>query len=162
MIGRPELAIRNATIVGTRGVRRGDILISGGKVESVTFGPWDGSADRSIDADNLLVFPGMIDTHVHLMDPGDSSRETFGDGTRAAAAAGVTTIIEHTHSAPITSVSTLTDKRAYLRGKSYVDFGLAAHVWPDRIDLLSDLWEEGVSFFKIFTCTTHGVPGLDS
>jgi dihydroorotase len=41
-----------------------------------------------------------------------------------------------------------------------VDFGLAAHVWPDHLDDLAALWHDGISFFKIFTCDTHGIPGL--
>src|SRR3954451_24957313 len=76
--------------------------------------------------------------------------------------AGVTTIVEHTHGWPVHEVARLTEKRAHLRGRSSVDFGLAAHVWPDRLDGLGPLWDAGVTFFKIFTCTTHGVPGLDS
>jgi dihydroorotase-like cyclic amidohydrolase len=47
-----------------------------------------------------------------------------------------------------------------LRGRSNVSFGLAAHVWPDRIDALEDTWRAGVAFFKVFTCTTHGVPAV--
>jgi dihydroorotase (multifunctional complex type) len=102
----------------------------------------------------------MVDTHVHLMDPGDDTREDFPTGTAAAAAAGVTTIIEHTHSRPLRLAADLHQKKTYLEGRSNVDFGLAAHVWPDRIGELGGLWGAGVSFFKIFTCTTHGVPGL--
>lgn len=54
----------------------------------------------------------------------------------------------------------LWDKRAYLEGRSHVDYGLAAHVWPDDQDL-QDLWDAGTCFFKAFTCTTHGVPSCD-
>jgi len=42
-----------------------------------------------------------------------------------------------------------------------VDFGLAAHVWPDHVDALDAAWRAGVTFFKVFTCTTHGVPGIE-
>lgn len=94
------------------------------------------------------------------MDPGDTSREDFPTGSAAAAAAGVTTIIEHTHQHPVRSPGDLAAKRAHLEGRSHVDYGLAAHVWPDDIDGLGELWSAGVAFFKIFTCTTHGVPGL--
>ena len=90
-----------------------------------------------------------------------SAREDFPFGTRAAAAAGVTTIVEHTHSHPVRSPQDLHEKRQHLVGRANVDYGLAAHVWPDRIDQIAGLWAEGISFFKIFTCDTHGVPGLD-
>ena len=115
-----------------------------------------------IDASGLLVLPGMVDTHVHLMDPGPTEREDFPTGSAAAAARGVTTIVEHTHAHPIRQADDLIAKQRYLAGRSHVDFGLAAHVWPDRIDRLAELWAMGITFFKVFTCTTHGVPGLDS
>ena len=115
-----------------------------------------------VDASGLLVLPGMVDTHVHLMDPGPTEREDFPTGTGAAAARGVTTIVEHTHAHPIRQADELSEKHRYLSGRSHVDFGLAAHVWPDRIHRLAELWSMGIAFFKVFTCTTHGVPGLDS
>lgn len=118
-------------------------------------------AQATVEASNLLVLPGMVDSHVHLMDPGDTTREDFPTGTAAAAAAGITTIIEHTHGHPVRSPADLAEKLAHLDGRSQIDYGLAAHVWPDRIDQLRGLWEAGVSFFKIFTCTTHGVPGTE-
>jgi dihydroorotase (multifunctional complex type) len=102
----------------------------------------------------------MVDTHVHLMEPGDESREDFPSGTAAAASNGVTTIIEHTHGWPVISAARLAEKREALRGRSYVDFGLAAHVWPDRLAEIPILWRAGVAFFKIFTCETHGVPAI--
>jgi dihydroorotase-like cyclic amidohydrolase len=94
------------------------------------------------------------------MDPGDTTREDFPTGTGAAAVAGVTTVIEHTHSDPVRSLAELEAKMAHLEDRANVDFGLAAHVWPDRLDDLEPLWGGGISYFKIFTCTTHGVPGL--
>lgn len=86
-----------------------------------------------MDVSGLIILPGMVDTHVHLMDPGDTEREDFIHGTRAAAARGVTTIVEHTHTHPIRDAPDLDEKKAHLRTRSNVDFGLAAHVWPDRI-----------------------------
>jgi dihydroorotase (multifunctional complex type) len=114
-----------------------------------------------VDVSGLIILPGMVDTHVHLMDPGDTEREDFIHGTRAAAARGVTTIVEHTHGHPVRDASDLEEKKSHLRTRSNVDFGLAAHVWPDRIPEIGALADAGITFFKIFTCTTHGVPGLE-
>ena len=150
--------IRGGTLVTADDARRGDLAVVDGRIVAV--GEVD-SVGEVIDASGLLVMPGMVDTHVHLMDPGDTSREDFPTGTRAAAARGVTTIVEHTHAHPIRSVADLIDKRQYLAGRANVDFGLAAHTWPDQIEAMESLVEEGITFFKIFTCTTHGVPGLD-
>jgi dihydroorotase len=103
----------------------------------------------------------MVDTHVHLMDPGDISRETFPAGSAAAVANGITTIVEHTHSHPVRTVADFRDKLEHLQGRARTDYGLAAHVWSDNLIDLSDLWAAGVAFFKIFTCATHGVPAVE-
>lgn len=145
-------------LVSATGQTRADLIVTGGKVAAVgELSP----IGQVVDATGLLIMPGMVDTHVHLMDPGATEREDFPTGTRAAAAHGVTTILEHTHSHPVRSAADLTEKRQYLAGRSNVDFGLAAHVWPDTVEKIPELVEAGVSFFKIFTCDTHGVPGLD-
>jgi dihydroorotase (multifunctional complex type) len=154
-----DLVVRNGTVVTPHARVRGDVVIREGRVLDIV-GGWDGSARAGIDATGLLVYPGMIDTHVHLMEPGDPSRESFAEGTAAAARSGVTTIIEHTHGWPVNELARLREKRDHLRGRAHVDYGLAAHVWPDRLDQIEPLWHAGVGFFKIFTCTTHGVPGL--
>jgi len=119
-------------------------------------------ARESVDASGLLVMPGMVDAHVHFMDPGDPSREDFPTGTAGAACAGVTSVVEHTHAAPVISAEDLVEKREYLRTRSRVDFALAAHAWPDRIDEVAGVWRAGASYIKAFTCTTHGVPGFDA
>lgn len=153
-----DLAIKGGTVVSATARRQAHVYITDGIVFAV--GTEELESHRVVDASDLLVLPGMVDSHVHLMDPGDTSREDFPTGSAAAAVAGVTTIIEHTHQHPVRNSGDLVAKRAHLEGRSHVDYGLAAHVWPDDIDGLGDLWSAGVAFFKIFTCTTHGVPGL--
>lgn len=125
-------------------------------------GPAALTARTRIDAEGLLVLPGMVDAHVHLMEPGDGSRETLPAGTAAAAAAGVPTLVEHTHHWPITDVDRFEEKRRLVPGRAYVDVGLAAHAWPGARDGMAPLWRAGVVFFKAFTCATHGVPALTS
>lgn len=155
-----DLAVKGATLVSARGRSQQHCYVRDGRIAHI--GTEDLSADRTVDATGLHLLPGMVDTHVHLMDPGPTDREDFPTGTAAAAAAGVTTIVEHTHGHPIRTPDDLRDKLGHLRGRSVVDYGLAAHVWPDRLDRLPELWAAGITFFKIFTCTTHGVPGLDA
>jgi dihydroorotase (multifunctional complex type) len=154
-----ELAIENGTIVTGEGRYRGNIYVQDGRIAGLTTDEKLEAGNR-IDADGLFVLPGMIDGHCHFQDPGDSTREDFPHGSSAAAIGGVTTLIEHTHSDPITDVAFLRQKIAHLERRSVVDFGLAAHVWPSNYDTVGDLWRAGVTFFKIFTCTTHGVPAL--
>lgn len=152
-----DVIFAGGSVVQTDGVSRLNVVVRDGTVAALTN---EMPAGDVVDVSGLLLFPGMVDTHIHLMDPGPTEREDFPTGTRAAAARGVTTIVEHTHAHPVRSVVELDEKRAHLDGRSNVDYGLAAHVWPERIDELDQLWAAGVTFFKIFTCDTHGVPGL--
>ncbi|HEU4974370.1 MAG TPA: dihydroorotase family protein [Baekduia sp.] len=154
-----DLGIEGGVVVNASGRVRGNVYVRDGRIAAVT--PERLPARERVDADGLLVLPGMVDAHVHLMDPGDPEREDFPTGTAAAARAGVTTIIEHTHGWPVRSVADLEEKRAHLTARSRVDFALGAHAWPDRLDEIGPLWRAGVAFVKAFTCTTHGVPGFD-
>lgn len=154
-----DCEIANATIVDPGGRYRGTISISGEKVGGILAEP-SGNAARTIDAEGLVALPGMVDQHVHFMDPGDTAREDFIRGSGAAAVGGVTTVVEHTHSNPVLNAEDLREKREHLKDRSVIDFGLMAHVFPDTIKHVPDLWEEEVAMFKAFTCTTHGVPGL--
>lgn len=153
-----DLLIAGGTIVTSAGRRRADVAVRDGRVVAIEQKSTS-TAGRTVDADGLLVLPGGVDTHVHLMDPGSTEREDFPSGTRAAAASGVTTIIEHSHGRPVRSPEELRAKVQYLGDRSNVDFGLAAHAWPGDAAAVPDLWRAGVAFFKVFTCTTHGVPG---
>ncbi|HEY9473950.1 MAG TPA: amidohydrolase family protein [Mycobacteriales bacterium] len=155
-----DLLITGATVVGPDGRRQVQVGVADGRIAYV--GPDRPAARSTVDAAGLLLLPGGVDTHVHLMDPGSTEREDFPAGTSAAAAAGVTTIVEHSHGNPVRRVEDLRVKVDYLRGRSNVDFGLAAHAWPGAAEAVAPLWEAGVTFFKVFTCTTHGVPGHDA
>ncbi|MCV2488839.1 amidohydrolase family protein [Geodermatophilus sp. YIM 151500] len=155
-----DLLIAGGTVVDPTGRRRLSVGVRDGVVVHV--GPGTPAARTTVDAAGLLVLPGGVDTHVHLMDPGSPEREDFPTGTSAAAAAGVTTIVEHTHGSPVRTVGDLRDKTAYLHDRAEVDFGLAAHAWPGAAAEVEALWAAGITFFKVFTCTTHGVPGHDA
>jgi dihydroorotase (multifunctional complex type) len=159
-VSKMNLLVVGGTVVWPAGRARLNIGISNGRIAYI--GPETPDADATIDAGGLVVLPGGVDTHVHLMDPSSTDRENFPSGTDAAAHAGVTTIIEHTHGGPVRSPSDLVEKTEYLRGRSNVDFGLAAHAWTGESHLVRPLWEAGAAFFKVFTCTTHGVPGHDA
>jgi allantoinase len=155
-----DLVVRGGHVVGPSGTKRADIYVRDGRVALVT--EERVSAATEVDAGDLLVLPGMVDTHVHFMDPGDPTREDFPTGSAAAACAGVTTVVEHTHSCPVRTADELREKRAYLRDRSLVDFGLAAHVFPETLDDIDGVWRSGASYLKGFTCNTHGIPALDA
>ncbi|MDR0359359.1 MAG: dihydroorotase family protein [bacterium] len=155
-----EVGIEGATVVTPHGRMRTNVYVSAGEIAELS--GETRAADRRVQADGLYLMPGMVDAHVHFMDPGSTEREDFPTGSAAALRAGVTTLLEHTHSQPIRTAKELNDKAAYLAGRSYVDFGLGAHAWPGQAADVREVWEAGASFVKAFTCTTHGVPGHDS
>jgi dihydroorotase (multifunctional complex type) len=158
--GELELGIEGGEVVTSERRFAANVYVSGGRVAEVT--AERRPARRTVDASGLLVMPGMIDAHVHFMDPGAVEREDFPTGSAAAARAGVTTVIEHTHAAPVVTPADLEAKREHLSGRSHTDFGLAAHAWPDRLEQVPEVWRAGAAFIKAFTCTTHGVPGFDA
>src|SRR5918994_1092572 len=110
------MTIVGGTVVTSRSTRRADVVVRDGRIGDVVEQS-DAAATYTVDASGLLVFPGFVDTHVHLMDPGPTEREDFPTGTAAAAARGVTTIIEHTHPRPVRTATELNDKRRYLVGR---------------------------------------------
>lgn len=155
-----DLAILNVVMVDPRGRRAGHIYVKDGAVAAVT--REQHAAQQVVDGSGLTAIPGAIDGHVHFMDPAETEREDFIYGSSAAAAGGVTTVIEHSHHGAVTTAAQLKEKVAYLANRSVVDFGLAAHVMPGRQEEMSGLWATGATFFKFFTCTTHGMPGFSN
>lgn len=156
-----DLEITNAEIVTSTQRFSGCISIKDGKIAAISKSPLN-NAKKYIEADGLTLVPGMIDQHVHFMDPGETTREDFIRGSMAAASGGVTTVVEHTHGYPVRNVETFHKKVEHLKNRSLVDFGLTAHVFPDDIGTLKPLWDSGVMMFKIFTCTTHGIPTMNN
>lgn len=155
-----DLAVLGGTVVTPGGRWRAHLYVEEGRVAALSTQRLP--AKEEVDASGLFVLPGVVDCHVHFMDPGDPSREDFPTGSAAAAVGGTTTVVEHTHAAPVVSGEDLRRKADYLRSRSLVDFGLAAHAWKGRLHEAPGAYEAGALFIKAFTCTTHGVPGLSS
>ena len=82
------------------------------------------AGEQIVDASNLLVLPGFIDSHVHFRDPGGTHKEDFVSGTRAALAGGVTTVLDMPNTQPTTSDrASLVAKLALVASKAVVDYG---------------------------------------
>lgn len=91
-----DLIIKNGRVVDSGGVTPIDVAVKDGRVAALlppSSHP-QGEAEQVIDAAGKLVLPGAIDVHAHLNDPGFTWREDFPHGTMAAAAGGVTTVID--------------------------------------------------------------------
>ena len=98
--------------------------------------------------------PGLVDTHVHVNEPGRTEWEGFETATRAAAAGGVTTILDMPLNSipPTTTVAALDAKRAAARGRCAVDVGFIGGVVPGNVGELEPLHAAGVFAFKCFLC----------
>lgn len=155
------LEIADALVVTPHGRRPGTIAVDrDGRITAILDRP-SGRAARVVPADGLVALPGMVDQHVHFMEPGPTEREDFAHGTAAAAAAGVTCVAEHTHGWPVTTPALLREKTGHLERRAVVDYALGAHATPDTLADAGALREAGIAFIKAFTCTTHGIDGLD-
>jgi len=105
-----------------------------------------------VDAGTLIVLPGLVDTHVHLNDPGRADWEGFDSGTRAAAAGGITTIVDMPlNSVPSTvDVGALDAKLRAARGRCAIDVGFWGGVVPGNAEALEPMVRQGVLGFKCF------------
>ena len=135
------------------GVRPASVHIEQGRITRVGAVDEVGSKDPMVlDARDLLVLPGLVDTHVHVNEPGRTDWEGFETATRAAAAGGVTTLLDMPlNSVPATTTATaLAEKMAAARGKTWVDVGFIGGVVPGNAPALGALARGGVLAFKCF------------
>ena len=110
-----------------------------------------GCAIEEVD-DDAVVMPGLVDTHVHINEPGRTEWEGFASATRAAAAGGVTTLVDMPLNSipPTTTLAGFQAKLDSARAQSYVDVGFWGGVVPGNTGQLSPLFEAGVVGFKCF------------
>jgi allantoinase len=136
-------------VVRPDGVSAGTVLIAGERIETVV--PERVNLPDVIDVGDLVVSPGLVDSHVHINDPG-RDWEGFATATRAAAAGGVTTIVDMPlNSSPVTTSRAAFDaKIAASEGQRAVDVGFWAGVVPGNAAALIDLARAGVLGGKAF------------
>lgn len=148
----PDLIFRGRRVVLPDGVRAASVSVAGGVIQAI--GAYDDAPAGIpvVDAGDALLMPGLVDTHVHINDPGRSHWEGFESATRAAAAGGVTTLIEM----PLNSIPATTTADALRRkldaaaGRIRVDVGFWGGVVPGNAAELRPLWEAGAWGFKCF------------
>lgn len=150
----PDLYVRNGLVVTSGGSFEGGVLATGGRIVELVWGNADHAARETIHANGQLILPGLVDPHVHFSEPGRGHWEGFATGSRAAAAGGVTTVIEMPLNAspPTINAEALAMKRQAAR-QSTVDYGLWGGLVTDNRTDLADLHAGGVSAFKAFMCT---------
>lgn len=149
-----DLVIRHGTLVTEHAVFEADLAISAGQIAAVLAPGQPVRADDQIDARGLHVLPGLVDNHVHFNEPGRTHWEGFASGSRAAAAGGVTTVLDMPLNCipPTLDVAALGTKRAAVAGKSVVDYGFWGGLVPDNPAELAGLHAAGVVACKAFMC----------
>ena len=145
-------SIRSRRLALPDGIRPGVILVRAGKIESIL--PFEAFAAGfpQIDAGDSLVFPGLIDCHVHLNEPGRSDWEGFDSGTRAAAAGGITTLVDMPlNSTPVTTSAALLRKKvSSSENKLHINCGFWGGVIPGNTAALDELLSAGALGLKAF------------
>lgn len=148
-----DLVIRGERVCTPVGLQAREVAIAGGTIEAVVPLGQDLASDAVIDlgADEVLL-PGLVDTHVHVNEPGRADWEGFDTATRAAARGGVTTLIDMPlNSVPATiDVAALAEKVAATEGKRHVDVGFWGGAVPGNTGGLRALHDAGVFGFKCF------------
>ena len=144
------LALRSSRVVTPEGVRPAVLEARDGVI--VALHDHGHGIEDLIDVGDAVVMPGIVDTHVHVNEPGRTEWEGFATATRAAAAGGVTTLVDMPlNSIPATlDVASLEAKRAAARGHCAIDVGFLGGVVPGNVASLVGLHDAGVLGFKCF------------
>lgn len=147
-----DLIVKNGLVVGLDNVEKQNIYIKDEKIVALSKEELNIEGKEIIDAEGMMIFPGGIDTHAHLNDPGYNWREDFKHGSSAAAAGGITTIIDM----PLQNEPALTNKdifkvkEEYLDDKSVVDYAFWGGLINNNLADLEGLNDAGVVALKAF------------
>ncbi len=166
----PELLITGGRVVLPHRIIEADVLVRDGKIAQLrerTGGGAPGGGDGAarpaadvVDATGLYVMAGMIDTHVHLRDPGHPHRETFATGTAAAAVGGVTTVLEMPSGIPaVSDAGSWRYKDETVAPKAIVDYGLYGGAGHSNTGKIGEQAAAGAVAFKSFM--NAPAPGAD-
>jgi allantoinase len=148
-----ELVLRSTRVITPEGTRAASVAVADGTITAVL--PYDAPVPESARLEDLgdhVLLPGLVDTHVHVNDPGRTEWEGFWTATRAAAAGGITTLVDMPLNSlpPTTTVPHLRTKQRVAADKAHIDVGFWGGALPDNIKELRPLHEAGVFGFKAF------------
>ncbi len=148
-----EVVLRARRIITPSGEVAGTLVVSGGRIAALeAFDSTTTGREVVVLDDDTVLMPGLVDTHVHLNEPGRTEWEGFSSGTRAAAAGGVTTLVDMPLNCipPTTDVDALRTKQQAARDQVHVDVGFWGGAVPGNLGSLRALHEAGVLGFKCF------------
>lgn len=166
---RVDLLIVGGTLVSEHEVLSADLAVADGRVAAILApgqaGPSGVEAAVTIDAAGQHVLPGLVDAHVHFNEPGRTHWEGFATGSAAAAAGGITTVLDMplNNDPPTLDAESLALKVAAIADRSVVDYGLWGGIVPDNLGLLGGLRVGDVVAAKAFMCHSglDQYPGVD-
>ncbi len=154
-----DLVVRSRRAVTPGGVRPAAVSVRAGTIVAIDGYDAEVPAADDVDLGDLALLPGLVDTHVHVNEPGRTEWEGFASATRAAAAGGVTAIVDMPLNSlpPTVTADALAIKQAAARGQIHVDVGFWGGAIPGNVPDLPALHAAGVFGFKAFLADS-GVP----
>jgi allantoinase len=152
-----RVILRSLNVLTDTETGSASVHIKNGRIERI--GDFDDTAGDVVDCGELTIMAGLVDSHVHVNEPGRTEWEGFETATRAAAAGGVTTIVDMPLNSipPVTSVDAIHAKVAAMREKCRVDVALWGGAVPGNTAQFAAMLDEGVVGFKCFLVDS-GVP----
>lgn len=156
-----DLVLTNAKAYLKKEIADCSIAIENGKIFKIGKETNMPNADQKINLHNLLVLPGLIDCHVHLRDEGKAYKEDFTSGTAAAAAGGVTTVLDMPNNEPVTmSAETLRNRMHLAERKTLVNVGFYSE-FPQNPNEIKEIAAQGAIAFKLFMANQVGGTNVD-
>ncbi|MEM4481683.1 MAG: dihydroorotase [Desulfurococcaceae archaeon] len=152
-----SLLVKGGLVVSTAGVHKLDIRIVDGVISEIGRDLPSEGMQEVINAQGNYVFPGIIDEHVHMREPGLEYKDDFEHGSKAAIKGGVTTVIDHPNTLPpVESEKNLVYKGKVLESKAYADFALIGVLHDSNIHEFENMLSAGAVGFKVFMGPTTG------
>jgi len=146
-----DLVIRSQQVITDIGGRPAAVCVKDGKIVKIAGFSDIVKAKQDLTITGALI-PGLVDSHVHINEPGRTEWEGFESATKAAAAGGITTVIDMPLNSipPTVNVESLAIKKAAAKGKCSIDVGFWGGSIPGNVKDLEPLLKEGVFGFKCF------------
>lgn len=146
-----DVVVKSDRLVLPTGVTQGWLGVEGGTIAAIGKDADAPPAERTVEAKDALVLPGLVDSHVHIRFPGHPERETWESGSDAASAAGVTTLVEMPISVPAVSSGAILRARIdAVAGRSRIDYAFYGGGGIEAYDEYEAMALEGAVAFKIF------------
>ena len=147
-----DLYLKNAQVVTETEVFHGGVTVEGEKIAGVVRGDQEIQAVQVIDLQGCVLLPGVVDAHVHFNEPGRENWEGYRTGTMAAAAGGVTSVLEMplNSTPPTINRELLAYKRQVVASQAVVDYGNWGGLVDNNLADLDAMHEDGVIGYKAF------------